>query len=809
MLKSRLNINGTDVGFSDILSISTNYLIADVRDPNKRNANYSKTITVPGTEEVNRLFQFIFDVNVDLTTFDPNLKIPATYFVNEVPVFSGDLQLLKVIKKETNGVLYLQYECFIMSTNSDLFLDIGDSLLQDIDISDLDHVFNDTSDKYNPTYGTGYYYGLIDYGMAGGNSTTWRFNHLKPAVFEKEYLDRIFQSIGKTYTSSFLNSDYYKHIIIPDVSSGPLMFSSATIENNQFYAGRTTTDTGTPVNGSYQVVNNYWLYYTPGINIKVPIEYDNDTTPPFNDPGNVYNPATFLFTVDKSSYYQVVAKANITVVITPPSGAASMPSNIMGTIVLILEKSINGGSTWGTEASHSFVLDNTMFTPDSPVTEFTSDNILLQAAHASMICNSGDILRARLVTATNIQAVFWDVSNTPITVGSTDIRFDFNVGTEFYANMNPATIEYGETVEMNNTIPRDVKQIDFLTSIIKCENLYIEQDKLDPDNYVIEPREEFYTGDIEDWTNKIDISQPQYIVPLGELSARKYWFKYKEDQDVFNKKYQDEYKEPYGSWDVNVNNDFIKDTKTVEVIFSGTPMSGNYTNDIVAPVLAKERAVNVYEPMRCNIRRLWAGGLLPTTSYTWEISQSGSTSSSIKTEYPYIGHLDSPTSPTIDLNFGIPFKVYWKIPSQTYSDNNRFNERYSKYITEITDKNSKVVMCNAKLTEVDINTFSFQKKVFIRDAYYVVNKIEGYDPQTDGIVNLELLKIQEGPAFQPDELSIGDNDISTDLIAVMPGGDGNGNAVVPCSQVFGSNNNVMGSGSLVIGDNNSIGVSSK
>lgn len=804
MLKSRLNIDGTDVGFSDVLSMSANYLIADVRNPEKRNASRTQTITIPGTEEVNRLFQFIFEVNLELTTFNPNLKTPATYFVNEVPVFSGDLQVLKVIKKEIAGVWEVNYECFILGTVSDLFVDIGDSLLEDLDLSDLDHTFNDSADKYTPSaWGSRYYYGYIDYGITGGNSGTWTFNDLKPAVFEKEYVDRIFASVGKTYTSTFFNSAYYKRIVIPDVNQGKLQYTQATITNNQFYAGRSTLFAGSAVLGS--LLGSNWRYYISGTDIENPVPYNDESTPPFNDPGGIYNNTLYRFTVDKGSYYQVVGKVSLNIRFIPPAGTVDF--NCLGIIGLQIQKSVDSGATWGNEGTVNFSLNTNNFVLDSPLTEIVQDNVLLQVSHPSMICNSGDIIRIRLFCATQITANYLDSLNVGITTGTTTLDFEILPGSEFYVNMNPPTVQYNDTVEVNATIPRNIKQLDFLTSIIRSENLYIEQDKNDENNYIIEPRDQgFYTGNYVDWTSKVDIAEPIEIVPMGEVSAKEYIFKFKEDSDVYNKKYKDEYKEEYGNWNFEIYNDFIKEKQEITVVFSGTPMGGNYLNDIVAPVLAKEKSTNVFEPMRCNIRRLYAGGLIDCAAHNFEVTDEfGTTTTYQKTQYPYIGHLDNPNTPTIDLNFGIPYKIYWKLPAQVYTDNNRYNLRYSKYISEITDPNSRVVICNAYLNENDINSLSFRNIAYVRVSYYYVNKVEGYDPQNRGACVIELLKLKEGIEFIPAELVVDEGDLGTDFIAQMPGGDGNGNGVVFGSQVFGRNNNVMGYNSFVVGDNNVIG----
>ena len=51
-----------DVSYIQEIPISLNLLIADVRSPDKRNSSFSKTITFPGTKEIDRFFSLIWKI---------------------------------------------------------------------------------------------------------------------------------------------------------------------------------------------------------------------------------------------------------------------------------------------------------------------------------------------------------------------------------------------------------------------------------------------------------------------------------------------------------------------------------------------------------------------------------------------------------------------------------------------------------------------------------------------------------------------------------------------------------------------------
>jgi hypothetical protein len=73
-----------DKGISTVLTFS----IKDIQEPDKVKSSFSKTIKLPGSKAINDKLNFIFEVNSD-STFNPNLKLDAVYYQNDIAVFSG------------------------------------------------------------------------------------------------------------------------------------------------------------------------------------------------------------------------------------------------------------------------------------------------------------------------------------------------------------------------------------------------------------------------------------------------------------------------------------------------------------------------------------------------------------------------------------------------------------------------------------------------------------------------------------------------------------------------------------------------
>jgi hypothetical protein len=141
-----LSGQGLTVDLYDDVSIPINYTILDVREPEKRKTNWSKTITIPGTKNNNRIFDHIYELGSDgwvtigntsvYEGFNPNLRLECILQSEGLQVLKGNLQL-KRIAKDVNG--NIEYEIAISGDLTSLFFDIGTAKLSDLDFSEWDH----------------------------------------------------------------------------------------------------------------------------------------------------------------------------------------------------------------------------------------------------------------------------------------------------------------------------------------------------------------------------------------------------------------------------------------------------------------------------------------------------------------------------------------------------------------------------------------------------------------------------------------------------------------------------------------------
>ena len=163
MVKEELYINGENVELLGSLNPNLTFNIADIANPDQRKADFSKTITLPASKKINKIFEHIFDINTDLQTFNPNLKTDVIYLVNGELQLDGYLQLKSI--KNKNGLI--SYDCIIIGRIGNFFNSLEDKELTDLNFSSLNHAYTKANQvaTWNLPLTTDYVYPMIDYGI--------------------------------------------------------------------------------------------------------------------------------------------------------------------------------------------------------------------------------------------------------------------------------------------------------------------------------------------------------------------------------------------------------------------------------------------------------------------------------------------------------------------------------------------------------------------------------------------------------------------------------------------------------------------
>lgn len=763
----------------------------DVNNPSALWSDYSQTIEIPSTAEVDNLFGYLFNVNIDIQNtsqtnfnpdFNPNLKATARIDVNDIPIIEGYAQLTSIVIDDFNRV---SYRINIYGTIQNMFNAIGNSKLTDLDFSALNHTWNRTNIEagWTPTIGEGYCYPMIDYGLSQSYDL-WDANRFFPAIFVKAYLDKIFTAAGFTYTSSFFESTLFKSLIVP-YSAERLTLNDSDIADRIFFIERITSAmTGTVTTTPTQVSTFDTLIFN-----------DDSTGDNFNTSGTDYNTGTGVWTNANTGTYSFRGEMTLDVTrITSSYISTDSPegNNIAAKIAVVKFD----GSTYSVLEMIRTEWDGFAAGGISPAT--TSSSHTFAFATAEHYIKSGE----------DIYLAFAGVEYYSRTLSKwnwiTNFTFSISTGAKFTINLNPE-IQIGQTMVMNNTIPSDVLQRDFLHSIFKLFNLFVTIDSDNPYNLIIEPYEDFFTGS-DDLTEYLDTSKPFQIEPMAMLQGRRYEFSYKEDKDYANQKYTSQFNQRYGSMMKDIVNDFVTDTYNVTTIFSPTPLSSNKTNDRILSDIRFVDQNGTIKSGKSNIRILYWGGLIDTNK-TWYLYETLPTTYA-KTQYPYAGHLDHPVTPTFDLSFGVPLAVFYSVGYGAdlvteYTSSNLYNTYWRRYISVLTDKNSKIITCSMDLRH-KYRDLSFQKTYYIRDAYYILLDVTGYRCGGNETTQCRFLKYDPVTLLATGQSTFrgGNKDFTTGdpLPAIFLDKQAGGSSVNPVLGISKGNGNT-GGGGLIVGDN--------
>jgi len=781
-------IVNNNVAVINDIPIDVTLQIADVREPENGAGSFTKTVDIPGNPEVNQFFEDVYSLNVSLQTYNPNLKVRAIYYKDELPQFEGYLQILGIeIDEPTQKVIY---KCNILGEVLTLFNQIKDKQLTDLynypitigqiypPLSGLGHQL--TAGIIQGSWsnlGAGYVYAPIDrghvqtyyYGASGFSVEQYAGC---ASIFAKAYVDRIFQQAGFTYTSNFFNSNLFKRLVITPTKTPSL--SPTILGQNKFLANISTNQV---LNKTITGAGPQFTFNSTSADV---VAYNNEVY----DAGNKYNntaspiivgPNTiqpYNFRADVTKLYNVNADATISFQFFD-AGNVDRTSTTTA---------VSGNITFGVGAVGTQIPAFTSMTLGGT----NSNSFSVQVPNASLL--SGQAIFGYF-SFNNLQ--FINISHV-----ITQMRVTITAGA-FSAEFSSASPYAGQNIDALDLIPENYTQDEFMRDLRKLFNLYFTVDKTNPKNLIVEPRPDFYLSTPLNWENKHDRNSIVEIKPVGELDAIKYKFSYSDDGDYFNIKYKADFKDSYGYEEVDVQNDFIKSEKEIKVSLAPTPLVGNsYNNGLILSTYRKQEN-NLISEFKAKPRILYWAGLIAASNNAKPISFAFN--NSIQNTFPYLGHLDNPFNPQFDLNFGLVSYVYYVKPNQTLTNNNLYNKYYSQYINQITDKDSKIVKTRFYLTEDDIHRFEFRYPVYTiinnEPGYYLVNKIV-FNPMADETSEVELLKLVDYPIFTPQSVDFVNGlgwtenlNLRTTSLAPVSGDNNFSNS--PSSMIVGGENNFI------------------
>jgi len=780
--------------------------IAPLEDISSRTGFYSKTFSIVGDTEANKVFNHLFDTNIIVQNtstenftpdFNPNLKASFQHWVDDLVTFQGFCKLDNITIEDEKVVYHLT----AFGGTGEFFEEVGEKRLGDLDISAYNHSFTRANvvASWSNDYTDGYVYPMIDYGHKYQRNW-WSWTEFRPAVFVKAVWDQIFTEAGWSYESTFLSTDNFEKLIIPSPSA------SVKLTNSEINDLTFTVANDAP----FSIPNSRDL------SLATPFEFPLDTGSLLanvlqNTSGTEWDTSSYDYTAagDVTCAFRIKFIADVEYV-----GAS--PISSVGAVRAKFSIIRNRGGVYRRletfEIGNYFTFTFFSTTLSAGSTSTNTEDINLTTSEHDI--EDGDII---FVSLTDIE--IQTVGGAGMAISGIDGDWNINVqaGSLFGNVVNP-TMKNGQTVTLARAIP-DWTQREFMRNISKMFNLYIEQ--TGDRTLLIEPRDEGYLQSTkEDWTDILAYDKERKITPMGELNKKEYYFTWNEDDDIWNTIYTDSWDgDIYGDKRVYVNNDFQTDVEEIKLDFAPTVLSnskaGNIPNNRVISDMSFYKDDGLPEIQEAKPRIIYYGGLISGDPWTLvNGNQVGAATDVIYTTYPYAGHLDNPITPTYDFLWFFPKNIFYNRAYGSsdypqYPNRNLYTLYWYRFIQEITDKDSKIFEGWFDLSYYDWVNLSFRKLYHFLDADWRLVSVSDYDLEKGGLTYCKFLKAGAwvNPTYDRYKLNTGygETDDNGDTLPFIYRGEGSGGNKFPQEKDWGDGNTIGGRVGFVYGDANLIG----
>jgi hypothetical protein len=708
------------------VSIKANYSAVEIQDVTKRKAESTQTFSLPFTENNNLVFGHFYNINASTGAFDVNVRMPATILVDGIEVLEGYLQLMKV--NNSTEV----YDVTIYGQLGNIIKSIEGKKLNDIDFSEFNHVFN-RANIYNSwnnaieytdsSTGDEILYPIIDYGydftgITSTDSDRLTADRLKPAMKVQTIFYKILSDAGYSVNSTFLSTDFFTNQYMTLCSSQQVINNGATDGFKVYHEGTTQQTT----------------HRNPML-----IHFQNDTG---SNSYNLNNNYHVNASDADDNYYDVPASGRYKFKLRLKIDPYTLSGNYSAIDYYVTLRS--GEST--TSARLDGVSDATRNGPalikarghkqDVGYIEFISDQIDLK----------------------DTDKVYFHIQR-----NSTNFLDELNLLADSYVQLLEAPVQYiGTTVEFgtnNNMLPTNT-QVEFLTSILNRYNLIIENDKDNPRQLNIEPAQNYFdAGASKDWTDKLDLSKNIVIKPTHEFQNAGINLSDLEDDDWMSEEALGTNGVPYGSFQAKFPNEFTNGSDLeIDSMFSSFPtyniggmrMAQLFRWDNSAPQFVKTKP-----------KLFYYSGKKSSPPYRF-YTEIGSSVYDELTEYPFCSTFSMAGDEIEDSDFDIRFRSLESFGESDLIVGSTINDVYttcwSRYINSIYGPDARILIANFLLKPTDVAGFRFNDKIFVKDAYYRINKIKSYPLGQDISTQIELIKIVDlvdntaQPAFQCDNV---------------------------------------------------------
>ena len=815
--------------------LALTFQISDFKDLTSTSGDYSKTFKIPATKNNNNLLKHLYIPNISVDNKVTDKKSCRILFNNLYSLVG----LIQVDGVGGYGETPSYYNCVFFGSNLNWADKIQDTYMNAIEwgndgenlaynkdsivatwqhedcnnasnspivypitsYGDYNELGNartiqllDTASTQPISNGSIGYYGFDDNGDSYGTPppvSDWR-----PSVFVKTTLDKIFNAVGYTINSAFMNTDMFKKLVwlLPnfmynnseqrelDYSVRSNFVNGVSMSTSVYSGGIATTVTE---DGILKSDYGAFVTYNDGNN-----NYIGNPTPQGSEGTKLLplDTTRLNVTLDNGSYVDVVndyvtigeygnhkiSLNGLQARLSNGRKGGSVVEHIYQVSVCVnLDVQTVGQSSWSTLGR----CDDTQ----SPLNSGGNPNTNVSASQFSSYgnlssleinrwLNKGD--KIRLTTGLRIDSTSDNSQSYMMTTfNRSSSSSNFNI------ELNPLSVQYGQTYNLQDVMNPAYKQIDFVKGVAHAFNLQMTTDE-STRTVNIEPFDSFYKpySQAIDWTYKLDRSSEISDKWLENDLKRTLVFKYMSDnadakvksrgieyfreiQDEYP--YREELPDTFKKGDSTFENPFFAGTynsKDIDTIsnsaFNDTAYSAclwtenTYPSNINRPTkgydfLPRLLYWNKYSPDPSNLNGKRA--FTQTWSNSIGIVSAGVTGSTglLSTVYPQatMVNRDSTTSPILS---------YGNVNVRDYDDVTRIYtyyragkglfDTYYRNMFESIKRNPRLRTVSISLNISDIVDLDFTKLVYIDGVYWRINKVIDYKPNNNESTKVELIE---------------------------------------------------------------------
>lgn len=727
----------------------------DLNILDQRKSPFSRQFVIPSTNVNSIIFEHYFEVNG--IEFNPLQKVQCVVQYRGQDIFNGFLRLSAVIENPN----YCDYEVYILGQVGDFASEIRNLTLQDINWSDLQHELNydnitqswGAENNYvDGLFGGKVLYPMINYGLPYDSNNIPAFSYnfgdtysfdqsiypvpefvWKPALRIKEVLDRIFALTEYNLQSEFFETDYFKSIYMDTFTNGNLGIEPASAVTNQnifkaytfeqqLFSRNAGQQTDFPIRTTnpdgYDPLNN--LTFS---NVGIILPRDNPRGAFFTVPFPGLYGFNIRFNYDDNDEvggelkFQVIIRKSSTIE-GLSSGSIIAASNTFELLTLGLDGSVDF-----------------YFNAQLGAGEFIKAFILVTENRTSFFVSGGKKLRILPYNNNGITTVapMWELYTGPSLAGTQIV--DFSLG-----------------LQQTNCV-------DFIKSMVTLFNLVVIQDETDK-SIKMEPFNWYFNEadrQVQDWTGRLDLNSSYRVEPLSFELAKEVNFTYEQGtEEYLNKLFEDKNKFHYGRFKYISTNNMFTSEQTYEIPFAALPTTVvNGANNFIIPAVYREIDGITLQPYSNKPHLFfWVGNryaykdVNKISEGIWYL-QSGTTSIE-QTTYPCVSHLSSLDIyiPELisDLNFGSTFDFFGNFNTQIpqFTPNTLYNVFWDDYLDDTYSVETRRLTGRFFLRPTDIYDTSLTDKIFCKDSFWRIEKINDANLIEEKLTEVSLIKERGG-----------------------------------------------------------------